>query len=108
MAYESPVDGNGNVDWSKVRTERQEAEHSIRRQVEGLCESLSSVREVFGLDEDDQNELTPSEVQEALADFAHQLHELARLFRAHLAAVDLDDTAKAIGVSGGNLLSRLL
>lgn len=89
----------GEVDWSKVPTERQETEWVTLRRVEELIARVESVGFDIGLDDiDEPDELTPSEVQKAVHDLAREVHALATLFREHLKVVDLDDAAKAIGV----------
>jgi hypothetical protein len=91
------------VDWSKVKTERQEEEGAIRRRAEELATRLDGISlEIVDLEES-PGEMTPAACAEVLGELSSCLRLLAQLFHSHLAAVDLDDTAKAIGISGGHL-----
>jgi hypothetical protein len=92
------------VDWSKVPTERQEEERAIRSQTETLVMKVEVIADEIDDLEESPGELTPAAIAESLGELSCCLRELTRLFRGHLAAVDLDDQAKAIGVSGGGLV----
>jgi len=91
------------VDWSKVKTERQAEEEAIRRGAERLLAQLGGVEDELIDMRESPDGMTPRQSAETHIELARDLAELVRLFRAHLAADDLDDQAKAIGVSGGHL-----
>lgn len=91
----------GEVDWDQVPTERQAEEWAILHGVDRLLNDVESLAEEAEGIEGAPGELTPALVAESLHMLAFGLAELTRLFRAHLKVNDLDDSAQALGISGG-------
>jgi hypothetical protein len=90
---------NGEVDWNQVETERGAEEAAIRSSAEQLYAAVVAIQEDLDDRERDPGAVTPGELVEGQARLVGLLRRAVGLLRAHLRATDLDDTAKAIGVS---------
>lgn len=95
--------GETVVDWSKVETEKEAEDNAILRAAARLVVTAQDFAdEAAGL-KDEPGELSPLTIAESLGELAGHVAGLASLFRSHLDAAGLNDTAKSIGVGGGHL-----